>query len=87
MMEAEVPPKRRFLQEPHGVTSQKTPFDMGIPSSARNSDARDKKYTQNFKESLSSTGARGGRVMRRYTTSQKVAGSSSDEVIEFFQYT
>jgi hypothetical protein len=21
-----VPPKRRFLQEPHGVTSQKTPF-------------------------------------------------------------
>jgi hypothetical protein len=22
----EVPPKRQFLQEPHGVTSQKTPF-------------------------------------------------------------
>jgi hypothetical protein len=22
----QVPPKRRFLQEPHGVTSQKTPF-------------------------------------------------------------
>jgi hypothetical protein len=22
----EVPPKRRFLQEPHGVTTQKTPF-------------------------------------------------------------
>jgi hypothetical protein len=21
-----VPPKRRFLQEPHGVTTQKTPF-------------------------------------------------------------
>jgi hypothetical protein len=26
MKEALVPPKRRFLQEPHGVTSQKTPF-------------------------------------------------------------
>jgi hypothetical protein len=26
MKEAQVPPKRRFLQEPHGVTSQKTPF-------------------------------------------------------------
>jgi hypothetical protein len=24
--EAQVPPKRRFLQEPHGVTTQKTPF-------------------------------------------------------------
>jgi hypothetical protein len=23
---ASVPPKRRFLQEPHGVTTQKTPF-------------------------------------------------------------
>jgi hypothetical protein len=22
----QVPPKRRFLQEPHGVTTQKTPF-------------------------------------------------------------
>jgi hypothetical protein len=28
MMEAQVPPKRRFLQEPHGVTSQKAPFFM-----------------------------------------------------------
>jgi hypothetical protein len=26
MMEAVFLPKRRFLQEPHGVTSQKTPF-------------------------------------------------------------
>jgi hypothetical protein len=26
MMEALIPPKRRFLQEPYGVTSQKTPF-------------------------------------------------------------
>jgi hypothetical protein len=26
MMEALSSPKRRFLQEPHGVTSQKTPF-------------------------------------------------------------
>jgi hypothetical protein len=26
MMEEKVPPKRRFLQEPHGVPSQKTPF-------------------------------------------------------------
>jgi hypothetical protein len=26
MKEALVPLKRRFLQEPHGVTSQKTPF-------------------------------------------------------------
>jgi hypothetical protein len=26
MKEAQVPPKRRFLQEAHGVTSQKTPF-------------------------------------------------------------
>jgi hypothetical protein len=26
MREALVPPKRQFLQEPHGVTSQKTPF-------------------------------------------------------------
>jgi hypothetical protein len=26
MKEALVPPKRRFLQEPHRVTSQKTPF-------------------------------------------------------------
>jgi hypothetical protein len=26
IMEWYVPPKRRFLQEPHGVTSQKTPF-------------------------------------------------------------
>jgi hypothetical protein len=26
MKEALVPPKRRFLQEEHGVTSQKTPF-------------------------------------------------------------
>jgi hypothetical protein len=26
MKEAWVPPKRRFLQEPHGVTSQKTPL-------------------------------------------------------------
>jgi hypothetical protein len=25
-MRRQVPPKRRFLQEPHGVTSQKTPF-------------------------------------------------------------
>jgi hypothetical protein len=24
--EIQVPPKRRFLQEPHGVTTQKTPF-------------------------------------------------------------
>jgi hypothetical protein len=26
MMEVLVPPERRFLQEPHGVTFQKTPF-------------------------------------------------------------
>jgi hypothetical protein len=26
MKEAPVPPKRRFSQEPHGVTTQKTPF-------------------------------------------------------------
>jgi hypothetical protein len=26
MMESYVPPKRRFLQEPHGITSRKTPF-------------------------------------------------------------
>jgi hypothetical protein len=26
MKERYVPPKRRFLQQPHGVTSQKTPF-------------------------------------------------------------
>jgi hypothetical protein len=26
MKEAPVPPKRRFLHEPHGVTTQKTPF-------------------------------------------------------------
>jgi uncharacterized repeat protein (TIGR01451 family) len=26
MMGRHVPPKRRFLQEPHGVTSQKTAF-------------------------------------------------------------
>jgi hypothetical protein len=26
MKEAKFPPKRRFLQEPHGVTSQKKPF-------------------------------------------------------------
>jgi hypothetical protein len=26
MMEEYVPPKRRFLQEPYGVTSQKTPL-------------------------------------------------------------
>jgi hypothetical protein len=26
MKEAPVPPKRRFLQESHGVTTQKTPF-------------------------------------------------------------
>jgi hypothetical protein len=26
MMEALVPPNRRFIQEPHGITSQKTPF-------------------------------------------------------------
>jgi hypothetical protein len=26
MKEAPGPPKRRFLQEPHGVTIQKTPF-------------------------------------------------------------
>jgi hypothetical protein len=26
MKEAPVPPKRRFLQEPHGITTQKTPF-------------------------------------------------------------
>jgi hypothetical protein len=25
-MKEALPPKRRFLQEPHGVTSQKTPF-------------------------------------------------------------
>jgi hypothetical protein len=25
----QVPPKRRFLQEPHGVTTQKTPFFIG----------------------------------------------------------
>jgi hypothetical protein len=28
MMEALSPPKRLFLKEPHGVTSQKTPFFM-----------------------------------------------------------
>jgi hypothetical protein len=28
MKEALFPPKRRFLQEPHGVTSQQTPFFM-----------------------------------------------------------
>jgi hypothetical protein len=26
MKEAPIPPKRRLLQEPHGVTSKKTPF-------------------------------------------------------------
>jgi hypothetical protein len=26
MKEAQVPPKRRFLQESHGVATQKTPF-------------------------------------------------------------
>jgi hypothetical protein len=26
----EAPPKRRFLQEPHGVTSQKTPFFKNV---------------------------------------------------------
>jgi hypothetical protein len=31
--EAQVPPKRRFLQEPRGVTSQKTPFLSVVPSS------------------------------------------------------
>jgi hypothetical protein len=31
MMEALSSPKRRFLQEPHGVTSQKTPFFTGYP--------------------------------------------------------
>jgi hypothetical protein len=29
----QVPPKRQFLQEPHGVTSQKTPFFSVVPSS------------------------------------------------------
>jgi hypothetical protein len=29
MRRRQVPPKRRFLQEPHGVTTQKTPFFMG----------------------------------------------------------
>jgi hypothetical protein len=29
--EAQVPPKRRFLQEPHGVTTQKTPFFISAP--------------------------------------------------------
>jgi hypothetical protein len=35
MMEAIVPPKRRSLQEPQGVTSQKTPFCTAsvVPSS------------------------------------------------------
>jgi hypothetical protein len=28
MLRSQVPPKRRFLQEPHGVTTQKTPFFM-----------------------------------------------------------
>jgi hypothetical protein len=28
---SKVPPKRRFLQEPQGVTSQKTPFFKAIP--------------------------------------------------------
>jgi hypothetical protein len=26
MMEIYIPPKRRFLQEPHGITTQKTAF-------------------------------------------------------------
>jgi hypothetical protein len=26
LVHRQVPPKRRFLQEPHGVTTQKTPF-------------------------------------------------------------
>jgi hypothetical protein len=30
MKEAPGPPKRRFLQEPHGVTTQKTPFFVSI---------------------------------------------------------
>jgi hypothetical protein len=29
----QVPPKRRFLQEPHGVTTQKTPFFIVVPTS------------------------------------------------------
>jgi hypothetical protein len=29
MKEAPVPSKRRFLQEPHGVRTQKTPFFLG----------------------------------------------------------
>jgi hypothetical protein len=28
----QVPPKRRFLQEPHGVTTQKTPFFNNTPA-------------------------------------------------------
>jgi hypothetical protein len=36
MMEGLVPPKRRFLQEPHGVTSQKTPFFIVIAVKASN---------------------------------------------------
>jgi hypothetical protein len=35
MIERYIPPKRRFLQEPHGVTSQKTAFfiDTAVKSS------------------------------------------------------
>jgi hypothetical protein len=32
VMEAVFPPKRRFLQEPYGVTSQKTPFFNSVYS-------------------------------------------------------
>jgi hypothetical protein len=33
MKRRQVPPKRRFLQEPHGVTTQKTPFYQILSSS------------------------------------------------------
>jgi hypothetical protein len=35
MKKGQVPPKRRFLQDPHGVTSQKKPFFKYPPSSKR----------------------------------------------------
>jgi hypothetical protein len=55
MKEAQVPPKRQFLQEPHGVTLQKTPFFRVTAVKTSNLTIKNSVKQYNFGRSIFST--------------------------------
>jgi hypothetical protein len=80
----QVPPKRRFLQEPHGVTTQKTPFLIcacRYVLSCRSLGNR----RQNFKHFCGFCCSRMWRSwLRSCATSRNVSGSNPDYSLALF---